>query len=551
MGIEQKLAIAACVAVLTGIGYQCFPGHAWLHQDTQIYLPILERLRDPSLFPGDPVALRPHVAYTIYDEMTLVLRNVLGGFHAALVLQQLLFRALGLFGASLLARAAQLSWRMSLLVASLYGLGAFITGPSVLTLEYEPVPRGFAGPLLMLAAGLAAHSRWVWAGAACGAAFLYHAPAALPFCLVFGLMIVFPQEGRAGRIRGLLPIVASIAIVLVISRFQMGASEPQQFFKVVDDELAKLQQLRGSYNWVSLWNAQWIRNFEFLYLVTLAAWYRLRESASAPLRYLLAGLPLFGLLSIPLSYLLLEVLRWSLIPQVQPARATLFIVTMAVVGGGICGVRAAQQGRRWESVVWFMIAFAMPVERDVLQLLLPDLRQWLIVKRFLIVLGLSATAMLASRWQARRPSLSWTAWGACLLLPCYLFPGPGQVRNYPVLAHTELNQLASWAKDNTAKEAVFLFPDQGKELLPGMFRAHSLRAIYTDWKSGGQVNLLPGFAFEWWTRWQKTMEGKFEADKLDRYRGLGIHYLVLKKANPLPGRVPVYANAKYFVYRWE
>ena len=253
--------------------------------------------------------------------------------------------------------------------------------------------------------------------------------------------------------------------------------------------------------------------------------YRLREPASGPLRFLLAGLPLFGLLSIPISYLLLEGLRWSLMPQFQPARATLFIVTMAVVGCGICGVRAAQQGRRWESMVWFMISFAMPGQNDVIQLLLPDLREWLIVKRFMIVLGLSVMAMLASRWEARRPSLSWTAWGACLLLPCYLIPGPGQVRNYPVLAHTELDQLAVEPRPTPQRRPCSCFPATARNLA-GHVPAHSLRALYTDWKSGGQVNLLPEFAFEWWTRWQKTMDGKFDREKLDRYRGLGIHYLV-------------------------
>ena len=314
MGTAQKAAIALCIAALTFLGYNYFPGHAWLNQDTQIYLPILERFRDPSLFPTDPVATRPHVTYTIYDEMALALRHLLGSFQAALVLQMVLFRALGLWGAALVARAAQLSWRMSLLVASLYGLGAFVTGPSVLTIEYEPVPRGFAGLLIMLAVGLAAHSRWVWAGAACGAALLYHPPTTFPFCVVFGLMTVFPRQGRAERMRGLLPILASMGGLFLISRFQTGATEAQQFFSVVGDSLAKLQQLRGSYNWVSLWREQALRHFEFLYLVTLAAWFRMRESASIPLRALFAGLPLFGLLSIPLSYLLLEWLRWSLMP---------------------------------------------------------------------------------------------------------------------------------------------------------------------------------------------------------------------------------------------
>ena len=34
----------------------------------------------------------------------------------------------------------------------------------MLTFEYEPMPRGFAVPLLMLAVGLTAHGRYFWGG---------------------------------------------------------------------------------------------------------------------------------------------------------------------------------------------------------------------------------------------------------------------------------------------------------------------------------------------------------------------------------------------------
>ena len=33
---------------------------------------------------------------------------------------------------------------------------------------------------------------------------------------------------------------------------------------------------------------------------------------------------------------------------------------------------------------------------------------------------------------------------------------------------------------------MFLFPDVGHDLYPGIFRALSERALYVDWKSGGQ-----------------------------------------------------------------
>jgi hypothetical protein len=548
----NRMGPPALLAGLTLLGFFFFPGHAWLQQDTQIHLPMLERLWDPAALGRDLVATRPHLTYSIYDETALLLRRITGSdFYPGLAAQQILIRFFGLLGVFLMARAAGLAARMAILVASLYGLGATIGGPSVLTMEYEPVPRGFAGPLLILAAGLAAGQRWIWAGAACGAAFLYHPPTTLPFCVVFGLLTVWGSQGRMERVRGLIPILGAMAAAWVLSRFQIGESESQAFFTRIDAELEQLQRMRGSYNWITLWSAQWIRHYELVLAIALTAVYRLRNAAPYSLRFLLCGLPVFGLLSIPLSWVLLENMKWSLIPQFQPARATLFIVVMAVVAAGICGVRAAQAGSRAESVAWFYFAFAVPAQSDVVQLLLPDLRQPLAIRRFAVTLALAVLAMLACYFEGRRPRFSAAAWAFSLLLPFYMIPQIGLVKNYPQLDHAEMRELSAWARAQTDPAAVFLFPDAGKELYPGLFRAQAVRAIYVDWKSGGQVNLLKEFAVEWWARWQKTMEGSFDPNQLDRYRGLGIDYLVVKTDNPLPGLAPVYRNSKYLVYAWN
>jgi hypothetical protein len=77
----------------------------------------------------------------------------------------------------------------------------------------------------------------------------------------------------------------------------------------------------------------------------------------------------------------------------------------------------------------------------------------------------------------------------------------GGVRNYPTLHHRELDELSQWAGTHTPLQAVFHFPDHGKELYPGIFRARALRAVWVDWKGGGQVNFSEPLAFEWWRRW--------------------------------------------------
>ena len=57
-----------------------FPGHTILQADTQIYIPILEHIADPTLLTNDIMAVRPHVSFTLYDEAALILRACHGAF---------------------------------------------------------------------------------------------------------------------------------------------------------------------------------------------------------------------------------------------------------------------------------------------------------------------------------------------------------------------------------------------------------------------------------------------------------------------------------------
>ena len=63
---------------LTLIGFFFYPGHTILQSDTQIYIPILEHIEDPSLLRNDIMAVRPHVSFTLYDESALLLRRLTG-----------------------------------------------------------------------------------------------------------------------------------------------------------------------------------------------------------------------------------------------------------------------------------------------------------------------------------------------------------------------------------------------------------------------------------------------------------------------------------------
>jgi hypothetical protein len=475
----KVLAIAA-LALLT---FFQFPGHTWLQQDSQIYAPVLEHQRDPSVLRNDMLVQHPLTAYTLYDETALALRGLTGlGFREVLAFEQVLARALGIWGLCLMAEALGLAMGPALLVAAICSLGATIAGPAVLSIEYEPTPRAFAVPLLICAVGLAAHRRYLGAGIAAAGAFVYHAPTTLPFL-------------------GFAPLLAA------------------PFFPHLTPLQEQIQRIRAPYVWVSTWPAAVIVHHLILFAILLMAFARIRREIPPKLRVLVLGLGVLGVASMPISWLLLEHWRWALVPQLQPMRALLFVALMMQFLTAAAGVKAR---RPFEAVAWFALAYLIPL-------------QPLAWNRVLLAVALATLTALA-RFAP-----------VAAVLAFFAIPTLGGVVNYPHLHTPELAQLSAWARASTPQDAVFLFPDAARGLAPGIFRAESLRAVYVDWKSGGQANYLKAFGDEWWTRWQRTMAHGFTPADLPRYEALGIGYVVLQSPNRLP-RPAVFENARYVAY---
>jgi hypothetical protein len=549
---RSNLFVAATILALTLAGYFLFPGHTYLQADTQIYLPILERYWDPSVFSKEILARRPHVSFTIYDETALWLRKLTGlDFRVVLTLQQLLFRALGILGVYLVGTSFRLSTKMALLVASVYALGATVLGPTVLTVEYEPVPRGFAVPLLLLALGFVAHGRDIAAGIAASAAFLYHPPTVYTFWIVYFCLTLRPTRPSimSLRIEGLLPLLGAVLVLFFFSRLQPGVAEAPQFLGRIDPMIEKLQRWRAPYNWVSLWLPKCYWHYALLWVITAIAYLRVRKHASEDLKFMLVGLPLLGVASVPLSFLLLEKLKWIMVPQWQPARAVLFITVLAAVLAVVAGVRAVQQKRLVEGCLWLVIGFSIPASSYAQDVLFPNLADPLIRRRAAVVLIVAAAAALAAWAEARAARWATGSWAAAIALPLLLLPGFGKISNYPRLESPGLRELARWARSSTPKDAVFLFPDAGRSFEPGYFRAVALRAVYVDWKSGGQVNFLPRFGEEWWRRWQATMAGRKRPPTPEEYAALGIDYVVARPGSHAEGLRPVFSNSRYTLSR--
>jgi len=519
-------AIAASLA-LALVTYFQFPGHTWLQQDSQIYAPILEHLHDSSVLRNDILAQQPHVTYTIYDEAALFLRALThSDFHQVLAVEQVAARACGIYGLYLAAAAMGLEMAPALLVAAIVSLGAAIVGPAVLTFEYEPTPRAFAVPLLICAMGLTAQRRLTAAATAAAVAFLFHPPTAVPFLAVFAVVLAVRREFRP-----LAPLAAGV-VLLWMAAHADGGSEAVTFFGRLAPLQEQLQRLRASYVWISTWRLAWILHYLLLSAILTAAFLRLRHKIPGELAICLLGLPLVGLLTMPSSAILLERMRWALLPEFQPMRALLFVVLSAQILTAAAGISAAQHRRPFEALAWFTCAYLPPLQLSIAEPFHAN-------RAALAVVLAAATAFAVSSAPRFSPAVALAAF--------FAIPALGGVVNYPHLATPELSQLSTWARSSTPKDAVFAFPDAGHALHPGIFRSDALRAVYVDWKGGGQVNYLKDFGEQWWFRWQQTMVRGVEDADLPRFQALGIAYVVLQLPHRLPRR-SAFENTRYVAY---
>lgn len=542
-------ATAFALGAFTLLTYLQFPGHTWLQQDSQTYVAILQHLDNPSVLARDLVATHPHVKWTVYDEIARALHASTGlGYHAILDSQLLLFRFLGLAGVFLLAAAAGLNRLGAIFVAFLFGLGAVIGGPEILTLEYEPVPRAFAFLLIVAALGYAAFDEWKVSAVLAGLALLYHPPTSAPYWLAVLVYAAVSLRLKALRAVPLAFLGASI-VLLLSAALQSGEHQAQALFSRIPADLIPAMRYRAAYNWVDLWSREWLRQYVLLALFVAAAWFRLRRRMTKELAVLSASLTLYGLASIALSWLTLNVLGWSMMTQFQPARAVILVTLFAVVLGGAAAWTAAQRGAWLESFAWLLPVFAIPANKLVLELFTNAARDPVVLKRLVLVIGLALAGALAAAWgrgaAGRRQKCA-----LALLVPvaaAFLIPGWGQLANYPQLHTPQLDALAAWARGGTRPDALYFFAGAGHQVTPGMFRVEAQRSLFADWKGGGQVNQNWAFAREWMRRWNWANQAQPPLRTPAEYAAAGIDFLVVGAQETVPGLQPVYENEAWRV----
>ena len=410
---------------------------------------------------------------------------------------------------------------ISLLVAGLVNWGATLPGPAVCTVDPEPVPFAFACGAILLAAGLLARGK-VLAGALSGAvALLYEPIVAAPFWIVVLLAFILNRAFRR-RMKPILPIlVVAVLLLANLAQLQPQVGTGEGLFARLSASVAAIQQLRAPYAWVSLWRHEL---WHYLALAVLGIWAAARvwPRLNRQMRWLVTGMGLAGIAAVCCSYLLVDRAHLATAAALEPSRLVVFTILFTSFLCSLAAVQALTHARRWEAFGWFTLVVALPLNARIFVFL----RVFEKSHAFQFALCLAIAALLT--WTARSKWLPLAFFATLVTL--------GITTRVPFTeSRPTVIELAQWAEQNTWGASLFLFPDAGRDLYPGVFRARSRRAIWVDWKTGMLATSSQALAVEWLQRWQN---GPSEP----------IDYYVYKKEHRPPGIRVTFQNSEFCVY---
>jgi hypothetical protein len=483
--MRRGLLIVLALLVVTWFEFQVYPGHSYLQGETQLLVPMLERLDTPGFLSRDLVASNPSFAYTIYDEVTQFI-HAEGhlSFEQALLRQQILFRLVAVFGVFLCARGLKVAPWPSVILSGAVNAITQLDAPMAFVTSPEATPVAFASSLVLLAAGLLINRNPLLAGLAGGVALLYDPVTAAAFWVVV-IVAAFADRSLRSLLRPLWPSCLIFALILGnFMQLQSGLGGGQELTAKLSASMTHLTQIRTPWTWVSHWARQAILSYFFLIVAAAWAFTFIWKRIEPLTRWVAVGLALSGFAGVAVAM----ILRLQLAVEMPPARNMAFTVAISVL---VCGA-AAVHAKKWP---WAVIVVAAILNAQVLDL-------------FHLKLSVAR----------RQPSLA------------------------------DVTNLAAWAEQNTWGSSMFQFPDAGKQNEPGVFRALSRRSLWADWQSGLICDYSDQAGQEWWSRWQTTMASSYSVERLQSMLPLPIDYYVLQRDHALFGIKPVFKNSRFVVY---
>lgn len=493
--MARALLILLGLLAVTWFEFEVYPGHTYLQGETQLLVPMLERLDTPGFLSRDLVASNPVFAYTIYDEITESLHvGARLNFERALAAQQLLFRFAAIVGIFLLARALKVAAPAAVMLSAAVNAITHLASPEAFVTNPEAVPAGFALPLVLLAAGLIVNRMPLLAGLAAGLALLYDPITAAPFWFLF--LVAWAADPSLRRF--LRPVWLALVIFSLLLgnlvQLQAGLGDGQQITARMSEAMVQLIRFRTPWVWVTTWPGRGIQSYAFLLVASVWALALIWKHVSQIAKWVVVGLLASGFFSLAAAMILLAN-RAQFAAEMMPARNLAFTVVIAALLFGAVSFYAAQE-RRWRtSAAWTVLVIATILNAQVLDL-------------------------LRGRVDVAH-------------------------RNQPA---AKVRELAQWAEQSTWGSSLFQFPDAGKGEDPGRFRALSRRALWADWRSGEIADYSDQAGHEWWSRWQAGMSRPYSLAGLRQMLRLPIDYYVLERTHALAGVKPAFQNSRYVVY---
>ncbi|MGH9583799.1 MAG: hypothetical protein ACRD4O_12760, partial [Bryobacteraceae bacterium] len=259
-------------------------------------------------------------------------------------------------------------------------------------------------------------------------------------------------------------------------------------------------------------------------------------------RWFFLALSTAGLLSVPVSYIGLECLAWFPVAQIQPAQNLLFTAAIASIACAIAAMRAARARLIREAGLWLAVVFALAIDSSIFDFLRPESIRGAAAIVLCLALAFGLAALAARFGDSRWAPACFIAFIAAVFAIPALLPRQVPIDRGPLAG------LARWAHANTWGSSLFLFPDAGRSLEPGIFRARSRRGLWVDWKGGVLADYFEGAGAEWEQRWHQAAAGRFTPERLQKLLPLEIDYYVLKRKDKLANAVPVFQNSRYVVY---
>jgi len=445
-------------------------------EDAEIYLPGMERILHPGLFPARHEFFASHASLTLFPNLIAFSLRVT---HLPLECGLLLWHVASIFLLLLACwelsghcfSSPQARWAGVCLVAAILTIP--VAGTALYLVDQYLNPRNLAAFAAMFAVTRTLEKRYVWAGVWLALAASMHPlmPAfALSFCAL--LAVMGEIDGRSRGAMGTLRMAGGLRCLLPFGISLDPLASPAYH------EAA----MRHRYFYIQNW--QWYEWLGILAPVVLLWWFArvARARQWKEVNRLCRALILYDLIYLAAALVVDLPARFEALARLQPLRSLhLLYMLMFLVMGGFLGEYVLKNR------VWRWLALFLPLAGGMF-----------FAQRVLF----PASAHIEWPWKA--PENDWA-------------------------------KAFLWIRGNTPVDAVFAL-DPLYMQLPGEgaagFRSLAQRSRLADTvKDGGAVSMFPPLAEEWWTQVQaQTPWKEFRAEDFARLKSkYGVSWVVVQQ----------------------